>query len=193
MHDLSHCITAVSASLGTELNSVRVLTNPEIMPVTAPAVPHTSPDRVLCEAQASNVALVSQVSKADKSYNGVWKNYVKWLLGESGLGVTHPSYLTRDNINHWFSRVAAKKKVVKNTCTRYVNALQWFADHEEMEHAGKTPRFIVCDGMVDHACDAQQAYLKEEGGKLGVDPHKGLKDVLSLPVRLQILQYIYTE
>jgi hypothetical protein len=181
MHDLSHCITAVSASLSTELNSVRVLTNPEIMPVTAPAVPLTSPDRVLREAQASNVALVSRVSKADKSYNGVWKDYVKWLLGESGLGVTHPPYLTRDN------RVVAKKKVVKNTCTGYVNALQWFADHEETEHAGKTPRFIVRDGMVDHACDAQQAYLKEEGGKLGVDPHKGLKDVLSLPVHLRIL------
>jgi hypothetical protein len=185
----------VTTSLRTELNSVRVLTNPEIMPVTSPstAVPLTSPERILREAQASNVALVSRVSKADKSYNGIWKNYVKWLQVESGLGVTQPPYLTRDNISHWFSRVVAKKKVVKNTCTRYINALQWYADHHATEHAGKSPRFIVRDGMVGHACDAQQAYLKAEGGKLGVDPHRGLKDVLSLPVRLRILNYIYSE
>jgi hypothetical protein len=40
------------------------------------------------------------------------------------------------------------------------------------EYAGKSPRFVlVCDRQVDHACDPQQAYLKEGGGKLGVDLH----------------------
>ena len=152
-----------------------------------------SPERVLRDATATNVALVSRVANSDRSYINTWKNYVKWIREESGLGVTEPPYLTRDNIHHYFSRVVAKKTVVKNTVTRYINALQHYADNDIAEHAGKTPRFFVRDGEVDQACRAQQAYMKEAGGTTGGDPHKGLKDVLPLPVRLRILQHIYRE
>ena len=154
---------------------------------------NTSPsDHALRVAADLNVADRTSMTTTDLSYVNAWKNYVVWVK-ENMLETQEPPFLTRTNIDHYFTRVIAKKTVTAGTAARYVSALQHYADNDISEHASKGKGgFIVACAATDEAKRLCAMRVKTGvGGKQGSDPHKGLKDVLTLPQRRQILQYIY--
>jgi hypothetical protein len=155
----------------------------------------THPDDALAVAAAANRAQTARMAKPDKSYVFVWRNYLKWLASCPAMETNEPPFLTRRNVDHYFTIIVAKKRVVRNTVTRYVSTLQWYADNLPTEHAaGGKGSFVVRSPAVEEAVRAQQAHYKEAGaGKPGADPHKGLKDAIPLPQRLRILRFIYRE
>jgi hypothetical protein len=63
----------------------------------------TQPDDVLLVAAAANRALTARMATADKSYASVWKNYVKWLASTPGMETSEPPFLTRRNVDHYFT------------------------------------------------------------------------------------------
>jgi hypothetical protein len=152
-------------------------------------------ERTLLTATNANRDQLLRTAVPPKTYAFVWRSYVKWLKNDPQIRAEQPPFLTRDNIHHYFTRVVACKKIVPGSAKRYVTALQWYADYDPTEGHASAVRgsFKVCDATVETALRAQKAHYRESGGSgnLGSDPHKGLKDVLSLPQRRRILQYIY--
>jgi hypothetical protein len=111
------------------------------------------------------------------------------------LKQTKPPFLTRsNNIDHYFTRFVAKKAVQESTAKKYVSALQFYADNEMTEHArnGKESFVVSCPATDDASKRLCGLHLTQGiGGQPGSDPHKGLKDILTLPQHRQILQYVY--
>ena len=145
----------------------------------------------LRHAKAANIVDRTSMATADGTYKNAWKNYVEWV--KTNLNQSQPPFLTHENIAHYFTRVVALKSVKAGTVARYVSALQFYADNEVSEHASNGKgSFTVSCAATDEAKQLCAMRLKSgTGSKKGSDPHKGLKDVLTLPQRRTILQYIY--
>jgi hypothetical protein len=92
-------------------------------------------DDALRTAAAANVLERTTLEKADGTYKSTWKTYKEWIKAE--LGQTEPPFLTRRNIDHYFTRFVALKAVKPATAKKYVSALQFFADNDMTEHASK--------------------------------------------------------
>lgn len=92
--------------------------------------------------------------KPDKSYTVIWKNFQHWVQDKPCL--SFPPYLTQDLVDLYFMEVVVIKNIGHPHACKHVSALQFFADNELTEHAGKESRFIV-DGLVlNQALDCQQ-------------------------------------
>ena len=131
-------------------------------------------DDALRAATVTNIAAMARMATADKSYVNVWNKYVKWIKECPKIRATEPPFLTRTNIDHYFTRVIANKNVSANTAGRYVSALQWYADNLITEHAstGKGS-FKVRDSATDSAKRTCQMLRKESGGKQGQTHTRG--------------------
>jgi hypothetical protein len=107
------------------------------------------------------------------------------------LETTERPFLTRLNVDHYFSRVVSCRQGCTNTIRRVLNALNWYATHRE--HVGANPAFVGTSPVVEEAIRTQGIFNTLSGGtgRPGSDPHMGLKDILPESERVRIMDYIY--
>ena len=150
-------------------------------------------DALLATQRALNQVTVAENTECDDTYYYEYKRYVKWVKSQPALATNAVPFLTRRNIDHYFTRVVAKRAGIRNTASRIVNSLKWYA--KMREHPNADPPFDVMSRHVNAALLAQIAYNKTVGGtgRPGSDPHLGLKDILSDEDRLRMMRYIYGE
>ena len=134
-------------------------------------------DEVLEEGRAGNQITLAG-KDPDKTYASEFKRFKKFVLEDENLTTVSAPFITRENINHYFTRVIAVRLGVRNTIGRVVNALQWFADNRE--YLGSSTHFIVKNKVVEEALAAQFEFNQINGGTShpGSDPHHGLKDMI---------------
>ena len=141
--------------------------------------PNAALQDIFEDSQAANQQTIAEANTCNGTYTSEFERFKKWIRSQPNLGPdAQGSFLTRKNIDHYFTRVCATRKGKVNTLRRCVNSLEWYAKNRD--HIGATPKFIVRSPAVDQAILTQIAYNKQVGGtaKPGSDPHKGLKDIL---------------
>jgi hypothetical protein len=118
------------------------------------------------------------VRKTSRAYKNVYVRFCKWVKDnlppqEQVDGV----YITRSNVDQFFSRHVVNCYGLKATTSRIAVALQWF--YSNVENPGG-PEFIVKNTHVKECISIQQDYHKAGANDrhAGSDPHKGLKDLM---------------
>ncbi len=89
--------------------------------------------RHINDAQASNLQLVKDSSRADKTYQLEWRERKNKRIAEGQF------YLTRKNVNVYFSKIVNKLTVIPDSARRVVSSLQWYSDN--LEHPIK--KFVI--------------------------------------------------
>ena len=148
-------------------------------------------DDVLRVQQATNHATIMASTTCDKAYTSEYNRFVAWVQNQPYLGTQEAPFLTKTNVEHYFSTVIACRHGCPNTIGRVLNSLEWYASHRE--HVGTQPAFVVRTDIVETALKTQKAFNKSSGGtaNLGSDPHKGLKDILPENSRIRFMRHIY--
>jgi hypothetical protein len=175
------------------LLSVTTTTKSEKMPVNN----HDNDDAagLLAEHQAANRATVMDSSTCDKSYDYEYNKFAEWVAEQPELGTAEAPFITRRNVDHYFTRQVALRTVEPNGIGRVANALDWYAKNRET--IGANPDF-ECDAkgttIVAAALKAQKACYITYGGNGGLsDPHSGLKDILPVSSKILFMEHIYRE
>ena len=132
-----------------------------------------------CYAIAINrMAARILIRKTSQTYKAEYVKFCKWVRDNlpaeeqvDGL------YLTRSNIDEYFSRFVVNRYGLKATITRIACSLQWF--YTNVEQPGG-PKLIVKSTLVVECISTQQDSHKSSARERhsGVDPHKGLKDLM---------------
>jgi hypothetical protein len=146
-------------------------------------------DLILDEHAAANQATLAAGTNCDSTYHGNYNNFVAWVKNQPLLETQVEPFITRVNVDHYFTRVVARKRGQKNTIRRILNALVWYAKNRE--HIGA--KFVVTSNRVEQALVTQVAYNIMVGGtgRPGSDPHNGLKDILPVSEQIRIMTYIF--
>lgn len=146
-------------------------------------------EAILATARANNAEFVRTLQGCDKTYINEYTRFCKWVTDQPSLETIQVPFITRTNVDHYFSLVIAKKKGIRNSISRVKSALQFIAKHRERVGEG----FLVSSPIVEEALLAQKVHQSAVGGvaNAGTDPHKGLKDILPLSDKLLIMIYIY--
>jgi len=133
--------------------------------------------------------LIEGSKKPDPTYLSIWNMYKKWANErQDESSPIFPPYCHRDILDLFFVSFIAKKSWAKSYARKHVSALQFFADYDVTEHAGKSPRFIVETPTITQALDCMQTRLGNEK-KRSRDPHANLPtDILSYNDELKLLR-----
>jgi hypothetical protein len=146
--------------------------------------------QVLNNHQAANHATIMESTTCDPSYTSEFNRFTDWVQSEPDLNTPVAPFLTRINVNHYFTRVIARRTCDPKGIGRVANALNWYGTHRE--HVGATPEFECKSSAVDAALVAQKAHFNLHGGSNeGSDPHKGLKDILPVASKILMMEHIY--
>jgi hypothetical protein len=142
--------------------------------------------------QEANRATIRLHTTCDASYTCEYTKFVKWVKNQPTLATQEEPFLTRTNVDHYFSRVVSCRFGCLNSINRVVNALDWHAKNKE--HVGKDPPFLCKSVAVTSALVTQAVFNNAGGGTghRGSDPHLGLKDILPRSDFIRIMKYIYS-
>jgi hypothetical protein len=162
-------------------------TKNETMPVDDEA------QEVLAAQQAVNLTTVMDSAHCDKSYVSEYKRFTDWVQNQEELATAVPPFITRANVDHYFTRVVALRTCDPNGIGRVSNALDWYASNRE--HVGVKPEFeCKLSSVVETALVTQKAtYLASREGRGLGDPHNGLKDILPVSSKILMMEHIYRE
>jgi hypothetical protein len=151
---------------------------------------HRSPSKVAPVVTAAAVAERARQTtekntqgakrKKDRTYETEWNKYVTWVNKQrlSNVIPCGPKFLTRENVDLYFSEVVVHRKVVPDTARRVVSALQMYADDDEYTDGSVT--FIVESQVVKKALQTHRVMHEQRILNRVVDPHDDLPtDVLT--------------
>lgn len=143
----------------------------------------------LQESIAANDEIIRAGTTIDETYRREWKKYREWVAKQDILR-NGPPWLTRLNVDYYFSRNVVDRRGGVGTIRRIVSALQLFAD--KFEHVGKG--FKVESEIVKKALETQKTKQAQRtlARSAQRDPHKGLKDRMPVDDQLTLLRYIYS-
>jgi hypothetical protein len=144
-------------------------------------------EQLLIDEQARNHAAIMLLSRCDSTYISEYKRYCKWVQSEAALVTPEAPFLSRNNVDHYFTRVISKRAGLVNGMTRVVNALEWHA--AKVEHVGATPAFVVRSPLVESALVLQKVFNIENGGTA----NPGSKDILPESSQMTYMRHIYGE
>jgi hypothetical protein len=125
--------------------------------------------RRIDDAQTSNLQLVKDSSRADKTYQLEWRRYREFIDRErKDKRIPEAEfYLTRENVDVYFGEIVNKLTVVPDSARRVVSSLQWYSDN--LEHPIK--KFVVESDAVKAALKAQKLHRIAIEAKKIRDPH----------------------
>lgn len=123
-------------------------------------------------ANNANLRVVKKQKKADTTYERNWKKFTTFIDKERENGNVPPGdkYLTRENVDLYFSETICDYIVTPDTARRVVSALQWHANFREY---GKGV-FDVDSPAVKQALEAQKVNYGATLAKKIRDPHEKL-------------------
>jgi len=145
---------------------------------------HAEQRAALLQSQrAINREALQNTSVANSVYAGEFKKFFDWVNAQEELD--HVPLFSRDNVDHYFTRVVAYRRGNPENARKVVNALQWYCKYRYNDLP-----FVVESPDVTTALTLQKA-CGESTGNPGGDPLKGLKDAVSESDRIIIMSYIY--
>jgi len=112
--------------------------------------------------------------KQDTTYLAEQQRYCFWVNDMRRQNLIPPGdrFLTRENVDLYFTRVIAGKTFKPESARRVVSALQWYAD--QIEYAGDPQGFQVDQKVVKEALEIHTTmYIEWECSKVK-DPHLNL-------------------
>jgi hypothetical protein len=121
------------------------------------------------DANAANVQTVQAHVKPDATYAREWRRFKEFVDAERAADniPSGEKYLTRENVDLYFSEKISKRNVNPDGARRVVSALQWFSDR--YEHA-----FDAFKVESPYVIRALAAHKQHHGASLAtkiVDPH----------------------
>ena len=148
---------------------------------------------------------------ADSTYAWEWAKYTKWIddnhddvdiLAEfpdmgpppgDDYGGDGTCYITRDNLDAYFTNVVVYRSGGTGHIRRIEQALKWFALHKEnhlLDANVRGPNFV---SDIMKAAVAAQKVLEKERGSVGAQvddkcPHRFCKHTLSITERLKVMK-----
>jgi hypothetical protein len=130
-------------------------------------------DRAMCKMAARLL-----IRKTSRTYQNEYKMYCRWVRDNLPTEeLANGRYITRSNIDAYYSRFVVHRNGMMPTITRIAPALKWF--YTNVEEPGG-PDFILKNTHVKECISIQQDNYKSGANDrhAGVDPHKGLKDLM---------------
>ena len=139
-------------------------------------------------------ALSNRKPTPPSEYKGIWKRYVKYIneARNNGELPEGDKYLTRVNVDMYFSNVVTTLEVTPQSAKRHRSALQWYSNNDEF-FLEEEP-FQVANGQVVEASLEQQAQTFATNYLLrNHDAHENLPtDVLSKEDHRKLLHHIFS-
>lgn len=110
----------------------------------------------------------------DRTYTSEWSRYRQWVLRQRDARTIPPGpkYLTRENIDLFFSQEVCNRIVVPDTARRVVSSLQRFAD--DLEYTDGSVEFSVDSPVVKRALETHKRLYMERISRQVEDPHANL-------------------
>ena len=151
--------------------------------VAAGAAARSRQDLLLQTQRATNLVLLQASTTPNATYASDFSRYRSWVTAQDELDDV--PLFSRENVDHYFSRMIAYRAGKPDTARKVVSALQWYCNF----HYNSTP-FTVESTLVLDALRLQKARC-ESTGNPGGDPHHGLKDIVPESDRATLMKYIY--
>jgi hypothetical protein len=128
---------------------------------------------------------------ANSAYKSCWNKYSKYVDEECG-GPTNNKYLTRANVDAFFTDVLPLLKIQPPQAVRYRTALQWYSKKIEYPQGGDSPEFIVDSEKVQQGINRHATKYLLSYATGNHDAHAGLgTDVLTNEDHLKALQCVF--
>ena len=110
----------------------------------------------------------------DRTYTSEWNRYCQWVLAnrEASLIPSGTKYLTRENVDLFFSQEVVNRIVVPDTARRVVSSLQRFAD--DVEYTDGSVEFSVDSPVVKRALETHKRLYMQRISRQVEDPHANL-------------------
>jgi hypothetical protein len=149
-----------------------------------------------CEAR-----YIAGREKTNKTYQRNYKAFITWFdrhhfegndlhldTTMADLGVV---FVTQHNAEQYYQHCLINTKGVADTVKKHFNSLDWYLKH--VENPGCSG--LVNSAVIQNSVRQQQINNKERNTveNRGIDPHKGIKDLLSEEDNLKIIKYIYRQ
>ena len=141
---------------------------------------------------------VRKVRPIDKSYLTEYKKFVKWCEEndhepQSADNGTSTRYVHRHAVDSYFRTVVPTRNGNTNSISRIANSLQWAWDNVECRDSPDAPTFVVKNNIAKECIKRQQESWRERSAtlNLGVDPHKGLKDITPENEMRIVMHHVY--
>jgi hypothetical protein len=137
--------------------------------------------------------------KTKTTYLYSYKNYLTWLcqnINNTAMALTIERsikgdvYATQQNTDMYYLHYVPENiRGKKSNAKRYLYAIQWFRQY--LEYPDGTP--IVLSSTIRTALGQQEAIGRASAAITfaGVDPHKGLRDIMPEADNLRIVNYIW--
>ena len=153
--------------------------------------PTTTQQDTVAANQEESVRILLN-AKEKSTYRSEWKRYKKWLASKQIGPDESGRFITRDNLNLYFTgHIAKERSGNRDTVQRAANSIQWYADHRE--HV--LQKFVVKDSTWESSLNAcltrQKTSIRVSPKGKVTDPHKGLKDVTPEESRIVVMDFIY--
>jgi len=128
----------------------------------------------------------------NRTYAAEIKKYLAWIVQqrESGSLPMGEHFVTRENLDHFFTMVVPYRNGVESTVTLIRQALAWYVKHRPIDC--DPPTIVVVNSVVNAAYIAQAA-RQQARTKNAADPHHGLKDTMSEVDKLKNSTFILNE
>ena len=119
------------------------------------------------------------------SYVSEWNRFTAWVTLQPVLDSSN--FITRENVDAYFSRVIASRAGAAGTIRVSVSAIQWYQRNRAPYNA--TP-FKVENAVVLEALRTQKA-PRISAGNPGSDPSTGLKDIIPTSDMVKVMDVLY--
>ena len=133
----------------------------------APRSPRRAPTVAEVRARVEEHARTGLARRVDATYNQEIAKYKTWVEGKNV--VRDGKYLTRDNVDWYFTEVQQYRLVTPNTGRRVVSALQHYASREE--YAGAEESFVVESATVITMLQNQKQRKTQHNLEINIDYH----------------------
>ena len=152
------------------------------------------------EITLQNAIRMANMAQPDRTYASIYKKFVKWVKDK--LDIVDPPFITPTTVDHYFSEEVVKNTGCKQTLMKIVSALDWYVKKKEI-----VPRMMLKRNnvmfeeitqvkgrdAVETAINVALLNSQNEGKTSTVDPHKGLKDLITPDQLERCMTTIYNE
>jgi hypothetical protein len=160
-------------------------------------MPFTADQKLQSEAQIERGTAAAALRKKGHSHPNEHETFIRWVVehdppteGDNNPPRDFNNYIDRTSADAYFHNAVVLRACSKASVARICQSIQWFYNNLEDPGGG----FMVCNPQIQAAVNQQQENrLNMPSSKLGTDPHKGLKDLLSENDKIKIVNNIWRD
>jgi hypothetical protein len=160
-------------------------------------MPFSADQKLQSEAQIERGTAAAALRKKGHSHPNEHETFIRWVVehdppteGDNNPPRDFNNYIDRTSADAYFHNAVVLRACSKASVARICQSIQWFYNNLEDPGGG----FMVCNPQIQAAVNQQQENrLNMPSSKLGTDPHKGLKDLLSENDKIKIVNNIWRD